>query len=661
MEGKPTENDYHALLGNLELETRKRVKAETALQEAEAKLNHAFASFPAGIYEIDFTTGKFSNVNEAMCGYCGYSREEFKGLSPQDLLTPESQALYEQRVRDFFSGKQITPTVCYTIRRKDGQELVCLLNNQFLYKDGIPVGATVIIRDITAEWNTQKTLRCQAMALEQSFDGIALFSREDEAIFINQAWAEMHGYETTDELIGKKIGVFHSRDQYEKLVLPAMLDPENDGASNLRIFHIRQNGEQFPTRMSTSIIKDDKGQPTAILAIAQDITEQLRMEECLRQSQKMEAIGTLAGGIAHDFNNILYPIMGYAELALEDIHPHNPAAEYVREIVHATERAKSLVAQILSFSKPSEEKQRPIKLPAIVDEALHLIRATLPSTIEIQEDIQAGTGLIIGNATQVHQVLMNLCTNSYHAMKDSGGVLRVSLEKKILDSDDLPPSSRMAPGQYLQLQITDTGTGMEPHVASRIFEPYFTTKPQGEGSGMGLAMVHSIMGKHGGDILVDTNFGQGTTFTLYFPLLEMKGSFSKRIEAVQNIRGNERILLVDDEVSIIKMLGMALERLGYQVHAFDNSLDALEAFRKHPDNYDLAVVDMTMPFMTGDVLAHHMKQIRPDVKFVLCTGYSRKLSDAQASELGAFKLLKKPLSTKTLASTIRQALDGCKG
>ena len=266
-------------------------KPSKPLAVLEGRLDHFFDMVPAGIYEIDFGSGKISNVNEIMCVYSGYTREELLALTPWDLLTPESQEIYERRIADVIAGKDIAAEVQYTIRKRNGEEMMCLLNNRFVYEDGQPVGAVVIVRDVTDEWKAQETMRSQAMALEQSFDGIGMFTMDGDAIFVNQAWADMHGYETARELVGKNLSIFHSRLQYMSQVKPTIEDPVYDGANDIRVNHVRKDGGEFPTRMSTSIIKDANGRHVALLAIAQDITNSLRMEERLRQAHKMEAIG----------------------------------------------------------------------------------------------------------------------------------------------------------------------------------------------------------------------------------------------------------------------------------------------------------------------------------------------------------------------------------
>jgi PAS domain S-box-containing protein len=657
VESHPTQDSYQDILKQLEEEKKLRLEAEETAADLEERLDHVFDMIPAGIYEIDFRTGGISNVNDVMCAYSGYTREEFLNLKPWDLLTPESRELYEQRMEDFLSGKEISAEVHYTIRTRSGEELRCLLNNRFVYKDGQPVGAVVIVRDVTTEWRAQETLRSQAMALEQSFDGIGIFTLEGEVIFVNQAWADMHGYETAQELTGKNLRTFHSPDQYESQIRFNLTDPVYDGANDAQVTHLKKDGAEFPTRMSTSIIKDDSGKHVALLAIAKDITHSLRMEERLRHAQKMEAIGVLAGGIAHDFNNILHPLMGYAELALEDIPSGNPASECVREIVRATGRAKSLVSQILSFSRFEKEEQKPINLSNVVKEVLALIRASLPAAIRIQEEFESAPFLIMGNPTQVHQVVMNLCTNAYQAMKESGGLLKVSLKMESRVPGDMASLPSVTLREYAKLEIQDTGGGMEPHVASRIFEPYFTTKPKGKGTGLGLAMVHTIMTQHKGEVCVDTLPGYGSTFTLYFPVLHMEGLSEGPRETVQAQGGEEKILLVDDEDSITMLLERALGRLGYRIDAYTSSAAALESFSADPDGFDLAILDVSMPEMTGDALLKKIKEIRPDFPCILFTGNDHFMSKDRALELGACQLLAKPLRTQAMAAAIRQALD----
>jgi len=396
------------------------------------------------------------------------------------------------------------------------------------------------------------------------------------------------------------------------------------------------------------------------IQIATDITEVKKMEADLRQAQKMEALGTLAGGIAHDFNNILASILGYTELALEDAEKGTLLEDNLREVLTAGKRAKELVQQILAFARRSDERVKPIQVRPIVKETIKLIRSTLPATIRIEQNI-ASDASILGNPTQVHRVLMNLCTNAGHAMAQSGGVLRIDLLDSHVDAAWGSRYPELAAGHYLILAVADTGRGIPADILPSIFEPYFTTRDPGQGTGMGLAMVHGIVESYGGKIFVESEIGRGTVFSIYFPVAGTPAERKENGTAPLPLpSGHERILLVDDELPITQMGRQTLERLGYSVVTETDSRKALTLFQTAPEAFDLVITDMTMPHMTGDMLAAELIRIRHDIPVILCTGYSRTLSEEMVARLPIKALAYKPMIKKDLAITIRSVLDEAK-
>ncbi|RMF92264.1 MAG: response regulator, partial [Nitrospinota bacterium] len=375
----------------------------------------------------------------------------------------------------------------------------------------------------------------------------------------------------------------------------------------------------------------------------------------LRQAQKMEAIGTLAGGIAHDFNNILTAILGYTELTLRNMPEESEAYQNLQEVLAAGKRAKELVQQILTFSRQHEQRYQPVQLRQVVQEVLRLVRATLPSTIEIRQYLDT-PGTVLADPGQIHQVLLNLCSNAEYAMRERGGILEVRLEKTQITPEFAAAHPPLHPGPYLQLSICDTGCGMEPAILDRIFDPFFTTKGVGEGTGMGLAIVHGIVTSHGGAITVESLPGQGTTFTLYFPQIDdVLDSMGDNEPALP--RGKETILLVEDEPALAALGEQMLTMLGYRVIAYTDSLKALEAFRADPQRFDLVLTDQTMPNMTGEALSRELLRIRPDLPIILYTGFSHTMTPEKARALGIRAYLMKPLVWRDLALTIRQVLE----
>ncbi|MBW1767380.1 MAG: response regulator, partial [Deltaproteobacteria bacterium] len=367
-----------------------------------------------------------------------------------------------------------------------------------------------------------------------------------------------------------------------------------------------------------------------------------QMQKTLAKSEKFEALGQMASGVAHDFNNILSAIMGYAEIAQYDIPEKNQVTQSIEQVLKASHRAKDLVSQILAFSRQSEQERIPVQVHQIVEEALKLLRASMPTTIEIRQDIATNGSAILADPTQIHQILMNLCTNAHHAMREKGGILEVNVSNMEVGGNELATYPNLKPGPYIKLSISDTGDGMDQSTLERIFDPYFTTKEKGVGTGMGLAVVHGIVKSHDGAITVSSEQGKGTTFDVLFPRVQK--DIEHEVEAFEPLpSGNERILFVDDEKALADLGKQMLGRLGYKVFTRTSSIEALEAFRADPYKFDLIITDMTMPNMTGDVLAEEIMAIRPDIPIMLCTGFSERITKENAKKIGIREFAMKPL------------------
>jgi len=395
------------------------------------------------------------------------------------------------------------------------------------------------------------------------------------------------------------------------------------------------------------------------LQIATDITSFKQMEAQLRQAQKMESIGTLAGGIAHDFNNILFSISGYTDILSMDTPEDSPSRDSLKKINTSVLRAKALVKQIIAFSRQDANELILMKVQPVVKEVLKLIRSTISTTIDITQDIKSDCGAIKADPTQIHQIIMNLTTNAYHAMEETGGELKVSLNEVELGALDLI-NPDMATGVYVCLTVADTGKGMDKELTQKIFDPFFTTKEKGKGTGMGLSVVHGIVTSMNGAIQVYSEPGKGTVFNVYLPV---EKSFSTEPRTNSNVKiqtGTEQILLVDDEEAILSMEKQMLERLGYQVTSRTSSIEALEAFRGSPDKFDLVITDMAMPNMPGDKLSAEFVKLRADIPILLCTGFSETMSEEKAASLGIKGFLLKPIVMKDLSQKIREVLDSNK-
>ena len=486
----------------------------------------------------------------------------------------------------------------------------------------------------------------------------------NEVIFISPAYEEIWGL-PCESLYQRPLSWIEAIVEEDRPAITALLDRLRREASfparlqfpDYRVS--RPDGTERWIQARAFPVFDEHGKLWRIAGICEDVTSRKLMEERLRQSQKMEAIGTLAGGIAHDFNNILFPLMGYTEMALEALQGHETERKYLMEVLAAANRAKELVQQILAFSRKAVQERRPLLLQPVIQEALKLMRATLPATIEIRQDITAAGEVILGDPGQMHQVLINLCTNAFHAMRQTGGILEVKLAAMEIGADPAAAAApELAPGKYLKLTVSDTGHGMDRQISARIFEPYFTTKSQGDGTGLGLSVVHGIVRRHGGQITVYSEPGQGTVFNVYLPVIAAEEPALETMPAAQITPGTERLLVVDDEQQLADMIKRMLETLGYQVSIFTSSREALTTFLSRPADFDLVITDLTMPEMTGVELARRILAARPAMPIIMCTGFSELISKEEASNIGIRQFLMKPVTRQKLAQTIRQVLDG---
>ena len=639
--------------------TAELVTANEELKRSE-RIFHTLAQVsPVGIFRTD-AQGDFVYVNDRWCEISGMPMEKALGKNWADAIHSEER---ERVIRNWYgSVRGNRPfNLEYQFHRHDGSSTWVLGQATAEFGDAGEIGGYVgTITDITERKRAEEERMHLATAIEQTAEGLIVTNRDWVIQYVNPAVERMTGYGKS-EIIGKHSRILKS-DKHDRAFYKNIRDTLASGevwAGHL--VNRRKDGTFYDTEVTSSPVLDSACNIISYVSIQRDITREVRLERELRQAHKMEAIGTLAGGIAHDFNNILMAIIGYTEMALyKTPEGTTPVRRDLEQVLKAGYRARDLVNQILTFSHQSDQERKVIDIVPPVKEALKLLRSSLPSTIEIRQDIAIPPekGVILADPTQIHQVLMNLCTNAAHAMRDKGGILSVSLSSVETDADAYLVSRYpdLKPGPYVRLTVGDSGHGVDPSILERIFDPYFTTKGPGEGTGMGLAVVQGIVNRHGGMITVNSEIGKGTTFHALFPRIEQK-IVPEDMLAEALPTGSERILFIDDEKPLVDLGKGMLESLGYSVTIKTNSLEAMEAFRAEPDAFDLIITDVTMPAMTDIELAKELMAIRPDIPIILCTGFSELINEKQAKEMGIQEFVMKPFVIRKHAKTIRKVLE----
>jgi PAS domain S-box-containing protein len=621
------------------------------------------------IFELkaDNRYGAFLEANDTACQWSGYTRNELLSRTPRDLFPSDRVGGIEGRIESivqhqqvFFetilltrSGRQvhvgINARVCETGGRR---AIIALVRRQSSiipdYSDGRETDLhyrTLAVQtgQMIYDWNVGTGEIKWGGAMKQ----VTGFNPEEADRFSWTTWQE----------------VVHPGDQAR--VRSALLDAmEAVGKYQLEYRIKHKQGEWRHIEDLGVVLADESGRACRVIGAVKDITgrvraeeERRRIEQEMQHSQKLESLGVLAGGIAHDFNNILAAIIGLTEMSLQDIPHDTETYSDLREALQAAHRAKDLVKQILAFSRQSDEARAPLYLHVIAREALKLMRASTPPTIEIIDNVDVHSGAVLANAAQMHQIVMNYCTNAAQAMKENGGVLELRLVDVEVDEALALQHPKLHPGPYVKLSVMDTGHGMEAQVMKRVFDPFFTTKGPGEGTGMGLAMVHGIVMGHGGTVHVESVPGRGSAFHTYLPRLP--GEYPDKEPVRESMPfGHECILFVEDEAGIVRFGEALLSRLGYRVTVCRNGREGLLRFAEAPDRFDLVLTDLIMPKMTGDELAHELRRIRPDIPIILFTGFSEEMSQDEVLELGIDAIVMKPIIAVDLAKRIRAVLDG---
>ncbi|MGD9733063.1 MAG: PAS domain S-box protein [Desulfamplus sp.] len=626
-------------------------RGEDALRESEERFKALHNASFGGIAIHD--KGVILECNQGLSDMTGYSIDE--------LISMNGLLLISEKTRDMVMSNILAgyekPYEAVGLR-KNGKKYPMRLEARNIPYKGKTV-RVVEFRDITEHKKTELSLRESEekyRSMMESMDDAAFICSSERIIeYMNFAMTKKVGHNLIGELCYKSIYGFNEP-------CPWCLSKKVLNGDSIKTEVVSPNDNKTYSVSFSPIFHTDN--TVSVLHVLRDITDIKAIETKLQQAQKMEAVGVLAGGIAHDFNNILSPIMGYTQLLSEDIPKESPLRSSLDEIYAASMRAKDMVRQILTFARQEKGEVRLMKMHHIVKEALKLIRSTIPATIDIKQDIRKECGLINADPTQIHQIVMNLATNAYHAMEETGGTMRVSLKEAELNPE---LNEQDIVGQYIQkgiyacLTVSDTGAGIPEDIRDKIFDPFFTTKKQGKGTGLGLSSVHGIVTSCGGFIRLHSELGRGTEFNIYLPVVE---SYLKKDDALQvkmpMLGGNERILLVDDEAVLITLQKGMLERLGYNVTSRTSSIEALEAFRSNPDKFDMVITDMAMPSMSGDKLAVELIKIRPDIPVLLCTGFSTIMSEEKALSIGIKGFLMKPVTISDIDKKIRDVLDNNK-
>lgn len=642
-----------------------RKKTELALKENEGIFNCFLEHNPIYVFfkDEDIRSIKLSRNYEKMLGM---PLDEILGKTMDELFPSDlAKSMIEDDKRVLREGKQIIVEEEFNGSFYESIKFPIIVEGKPKYLAGYTM-------DVTEQKKAKEKVESNIAFLQSLLDTIPspiyYIDKESRILGANRAWAETVVGMKIEDIIGQNMCDVCEKAPQEMKDEHKHKDRELIRKGGTQVFESRfkcNDDQERDFIFYKSTFPDAEGKIAGIVGVMLDITDRNRTEEenkslqqRLLQAQKMESIGTLAGGIAHDFNNILMPIIAYSDLLRMRLSGDSSAQNDILQIRRAADRAKDLVHQILTFARQKEAELVPVKISPLLKETVKLLRASIPSTIDVKYRIDAEHDTVFADPTQINQIIMNLCTNAVHAIGNRSGYLEIALANESMNLNSANSFAGPEPGRYVKLSVKDTGKGIRPDLIEKIFEPYFTTKEVGKGTGMGLSIVHGIVKSYKGEITVESEVDKGTCFSIYLPVIDAETYVQEKIlEQMKYQKGSERVLVVDDVKLSLDTLADMLEWLGYNVTARTSSIEALEAFRHNPERFDLVITDQTMPNMTGKDLAKELMNIRPDIPVILCTGFSEQIDEKRAKEMGISAFVMKPVVMAQIAETIRAVLD----